>query len=88
MSAIETLRTATTAPARGLGFDKDLGSIEAGKLADMVIIDADVLQDIFQTDHISMVMLNGRLYDAATMNEVMTGDRKTRPFYWQTKSSE
>ena len=83
MSPVETLRTATTAAAWKLGYDKDLGSIEVGKLADMVVIDADILQDIFKTDRISMVMLNGRLYDAATLNETVTGERKTKPFYWQ-----
>jgi imidazolonepropionase-like amidohydrolase len=85
MSPVETLATATTSAAWKLGFDEDLGSIEPGKLADMVIIDADILQDIFQTDRISMVMLNGRLYDAATLNETVTGDRQTKPFYWQKK---
>ena len=83
MSPVEALRTATTAAAWKLGYDKDLGSIEVGKLADMVVIDADILQDIFKTDRISMVMLNGRLYDSATLNEIVTGERKTKPFYWQ-----
>jgi hypothetical protein len=35
------------------------------------------------SDRVSMVMLNGRLYDAATLNETVTGERKTRPFFWQ-----
>jgi imidazolonepropionase-like amidohydrolase len=83
MSPIEALRTATTAPAKALGYEKDLGSLEVGKLADLVVIDANVVEDIYQTDKVDMVMLNGRLYDAATMNETVTGDRKTRPFYWQ-----
>ena len=83
MSAIEVLRTATTTPAKALGFEHDLGSIEAGKLADLVILDANVLEDIFQSDKVNMVMLNGRLYDAATLNEKVTGDRTTKPFYWQ-----
>jgi imidazolonepropionase-like amidohydrolase/Tol biopolymer transport system component len=83
MSAIDVLRTATTTPAKALGFDEDLGSIEAGKLADLVILDANVLEDIFQSDQVNMVMLNGRLYDAATMNEKVTGNRTTQPFYWQ-----
>jgi Tol biopolymer transport system component/imidazolonepropionase-like amidohydrolase len=83
MSAVEVLRTATTTPAKALGFEHDLGSIEAGKLADLVILDANVLEDIFQSDKVNMVMLNGRLYDAATMNEKVTGSRTTKPFYWQ-----
>jgi len=83
MSPIEALRAATITPAKALGYDADLGSLEEGKLADLVVIDADILEDIYQTDHISYVMLNGRLYEAKTLNEVVTGDRKTKPFYWQ-----
>ncbi|MGB5720116.1 MAG: amidohydrolase family protein [Woeseiaceae bacterium] len=83
MSSIEALKTATTAPAKALGYDKDLGSLEVGKLADLVVIDANVVEDIYQTDKVEMVMLNGRLYDAATLNEKVTGNRTTQPFYWQ-----
>lgn len=83
MSAIEALRAATIVPATALGFAEDIGSLQAGKLADLVVIDADILDDIYQTDKVSMVMLNGRLYDAATLNETVTGDRETEPFYWQ-----
>ncbi len=83
MSSIDALKTATTAPAKALGYDKDLGSLEVGKLADLVVIDANVVEDIYQTDKVEMVMLNGRLYDAATLNEKVTGNRTTQPFYWQ-----
>lgn len=83
MSSIEALRAATSTPAKALGFAADIGSLEVGKLADLVIIDANVVEDIFQSDKVESVMLNGRLYDAATLNETVTGDRKTQPFYWQ-----
>jgi len=83
MSPVEILRTATITPARALGFEKDLGSLEVGKLADLVVIDANVLEDIYASDQVSMVMLNGRLYDAMTLNERVTGNRRTQPFYWQ-----
>jgi imidazolonepropionase-like amidohydrolase len=83
MSPVEALRAATIAPAQKLGMDRDIGSLEAGKLADLVILDANPLENIYQTDRVDRVMLNGRLYDAATLNETVTGDRETQPFYWQ-----
>ena len=82
MSNLEAIRAATIQPARYLGFDSDIGSIEAGKLADLVIVDGDLLSDIQESDSISAVMLNGRLYDAATLDENTTGDWDTQPYYW------
>lgn len=79
---IEALRHATADGARIYGFT-DLGTLEPGKLADLVILDANPLEDIQNTDNISQVMLNGRLYDAATLNETVTGNRRRQPYFWE-----
>jgi imidazolonepropionase-like amidohydrolase/Tol biopolymer transport system component len=81
-SPLEALRYGTAEAARIYGF-ADLGTLEPGKLADLVILDADPTQDIRNSDKIAQVMLNGRLYDAATLNETVTGDRRRRPYYWE-----
>ncbi|TNE50952.1 MAG: amidohydrolase, partial [Sphingomonadales bacterium] len=83
MSAVEALRAGTIESARSLGMDKDIGSIEPGKLADLVVLSADPSADIHNSDDIEQVMLGGRLYDAATMNEVETGDGKRREYWWE-----
>ena len=82
---MEALSTATINPASYLAMDADLGSIEKGKLADLVIMEANPLDDIRNTDRISHVMINGRMYEAGTLNEVHTGNSVLQPFYWQGK---
>jgi imidazolonepropionase-like amidohydrolase/Tol biopolymer transport system component len=79
---LQALRFGTSDPARLYGFT-DLGSLEPGKLADLVVLDADPTQDIRNSDNIAMVMLNGRLYDAATLNETVTGNRQRQPYFWE-----
>lgn len=81
MSAHEALRSATLNGARYVGLDQDIGSLKAGKLADLLILDRDPLQDIRNSDSISRVMLNGRLYDAESMNQLYP-ERKARPPLW------
>ena len=70
-------------PARSLGYDRDVGSLEVGKLADLVVLDADPTVDIHNSDKVHRVMLGGRLYDPMTMNEVETGDRSRDPYWWE-----
>lgn len=83
MSPVEALKAGTIVPAQSLGMAKDIGSIEAGKLADLVILSDDPSVDIANSDNIEKVMIGGRLYDAKTMNEVGTGDAKRRPYFWE-----
>ncbi len=82
MSPLEALRSATTEPARYLGLDQDLGSIEAGKLADLVVLNGDPLADIRVTDNIEWVIQNGRIFRADTLAEEVTGRRALNPPYW------
>ncbi len=83
MSPTEALRAGTIEPARSLGMEKDIGSIEPGKLADLVVLNADPSADIHNSDKIDQVMLGGRLYDAKTMNEVGTGTAQRRKYWWE-----
>lgn len=83
MTPMECLRAATINGATYLGMEKDLGTIEVGKLADMVIIKGKPDEDIRQSDQVVFVMQNGRLFEAATLNEVGTGDFKRKPYFFQ-----
>ena len=87
MTPVEALRAGTIVPAKSLGMSRDIGSLEVGKLADLVVLDADPSADIRNSEKVSKVMLGGRLYDAATMNEEVTGTAKRRPYYWQAGAS-
>ena len=81
---VQALGAGTIAAARSLGYAKDVGSLEVGKLADLVVLDADPTTDIRNTEKVAQVMLGGRLYDAATLNEVATGNRKRQPYWWES----
>ena len=83
MSPVEALAAGTIESARSLGMDADIGSLQAGKLADLLVLDADPSADIRNSDKVHRVMLNGRLYDPVTLNEVVTGDRKRAAYWWE-----
>ncbi|WP_420794549.1 amidohydrolase family protein [Thalassomonas actiniarum] len=83
MTPLQAIRTATIAPAVSLGLDSQLGSLKAGKLADMIVVDGDVARDIRLSDKISYTMINGRLYDAETMHEIGNYDNERAKFYFE-----
>jgi imidazolonepropionase-like amidohydrolase len=80
---MEALSAATINAAKYLGLDLDLGSLEPGKLADVVVLEANPLEDIRHSDTLRYVMLNGRLYEARDLSEKVTGDIRLQPFHWQ-----
>lgn len=75
MSPLQAIRAATLNGANYLGMDKEIGSLEVGKLADLVIMDANPLEDIRNSEKIKYVMINGRLYDSMTMNELISREK-------------
>jgi Tol biopolymer transport system component len=77
LTPFEALQTATVNAAEALGAGKDLGSIEAGKIADLVIVDGNPLTDIRSARRISAVVSNGRLFEVKTLLSGAKGARVT-----------
>jgi imidazolonepropionase-like amidohydrolase len=83
MSNHQALKTATINPALSLGLDDHIGSLEVGKLADLLVLDKNPLENIQNTEFIRYTMVNGRLYDAESMNEVGNQPKKRSKFFWE-----
>lgn len=76
MSNLQALQVATILGAEALGLDKELGSVEEGKLADLIIMDQNPLINIRNTNTIRYVIKNGRMYDGNTLDEIYPTPRK------------
>lgn len=83
MSNMQALQAATINPAFNLGLDKWIGSLQQGKLADLLVMDKNPLDNIRNTESISMVMVNGRLFDADELNEIGNYNKPRTKFYWE-----
>jgi len=70
---MEALQTATINPVRFSGRETELGTIEKGKLADLILLDANPLADISNTKRINTVVLNGRLLDRDALAKLLIG---------------
>ncbi|MEZ4423361.1 MAG: amidohydrolase family protein [Gemmatimonadota bacterium] len=82
MTPREVLKAATLDGARIIGFAEDLGSLEPGKLADLVVLEENPLQDIRNTNTVQWVMKNGELYDGDTLDQIWPVQRPLAPFWW------
>lgn len=87
MSNHQALRAATLNGARSLGLDKDVGSLETGKLADLIVLDANPLTDIKNTQSIRYVMVNGRMYDVSNMAQLGNHPKAAPAPFWRENAN-
>jgi len=80
MKPIEALQAATIQGAAYLGMDQEIGSLKAGKLADLIVLDKNPLENIQNSNSLVYTMANGRLYDSNTMNQSGMRQRTGRSF--------
>ncbi|MGB5820677.1 MAG: amidohydrolase family protein [Saonia sp.] len=83
MTNMQALRAATINGAQYIGAGKDIGSLKEGKLADLIVLDKNPLEDIRNTETVKYTMVNGRLYDTDTMNEIGNSPRERSKFWWE-----
>ncbi len=83
MTNMQALRAATLNGAHYLGMDDQIGSLKVGKLADLIVLDKNPLEDITNSNSVIYTVANGRLFDANTMNEIGNHEQKRTEFYWE-----
>jgi imidazolonepropionase-like amidohydrolase len=82
VSNFDVLKSATIRGAEAIGYAQDLGSIEPGKLADLVVLSKDPLADIHNTNSVHYVMKNGELFEGDTLNQVWPQHKELAPLWW------
>jgi imidazolonepropionase-like amidohydrolase len=85
METHDALRAATINGAELLGMEAHLGSIEAGKLADIIVLDENPLDDIRHSESVRMTVINGVVYDADSMNQLWPVERERGRFHFQER---
>ncbi|MCB9314467.1 MAG: PD40 domain-containing protein [Lewinellaceae bacterium] len=83
MTNMEALQAATINGAEYLGMDHQIGSLKPGKLADLIVIDGNPLANLQDSEKVQYTMVNGRLYDSATMNEVGNREKARSKFFFE-----
>ena len=83
---MDVLKFGTINPARYIGLDAQIGSLEEGKLADIAVLSGNPLDDILQTNTVELVVKNGELFDANTMDQLWPVEAEREPFMWQESS--
>jgi Tol biopolymer transport system component len=83
MTNHEVLRSATIYGAQAIGYEQDLGSLEPGKLADLLVLNKDPLENIRNTNTIRFVMKGGDMWEGDTLNQVWPVEKKlAAPWWW------
>jgi Tol biopolymer transport system component len=89
MTPLEALRCATLHGAEAIGYAQDLGSLESGKLADLIVLTRDPLEDIHNTTAIRYVMKNGELFDGDTLDKNWPEQKPLpRLWWWDAQKSK
>jgi imidazolonepropionase-like amidohydrolase len=88
MTPMEALRSATLNGARYLGLDNDIGSLEVGKLADLIVLDANPLENIRNSESVHYTVVNGHIFDSATMNEIGNHPRERQKFFFEVEGND
>lgn len=88
MTPWQVLHCATMNGAESIGLEKQLGSLEAGKLADLLVLNTSPLDDIHNTRDLIYVVKNGVVYSADSLDEVWPAQKKFPPFFWHKEDAE